>query len=647
MSSNVNDWYGNFLSRRVVPLRRDLPPNAITEGYAVVIRKLRLTKDLFFHCPHLDDAVHLVIEVVETTQDQSQAITVAWGLIAITGYGETILDYTRVPAAFDLQRIKLYPGSPKVLTFSAKSYNESTASGSLECSLYSHARLIDAVDYFPDFCIIGNRDDIPGLLLSETGPQLADPVPMSQVSSTLDEISLSFGPHAERIENLILDDINADRLYRENHAPAVKIDPMQVVERRLRYFPVSLIGGPRPNPEESLCFRNLLHLYRRDDSIFTESAPKITIQFNFALDDTVSGTFVAQLEQITVWTNLQRHYGSLSRSTTQLGDSLRETPAPTRKEIPDVVAVDREAEKPSRRQESRKEDSDAALTDQEEPLPPIITKKPTPITTPILHQKIDRVIEQESPRQNLPVSYALPLKEARNRPPDDLITFRISNVPRSVYAALSNVQFPGIFDREGDPPVLVDVTSTTLPSRAIEINDGLNTNEIIVQFMAFKCLNKYEVPPIRKVFFTLQFYRFQQVTTEELAKFLVDRQRQTEDDRDEFINYLSANSLCIESWDAESLIYLGASYVPLQSLLRCGKEAVQCTVQCPVVFSALPGQPARVVAHLYVRLANIGHPSSNQIEWAFDVKQAERFVRDHQAVQFLTWPLLPEPPLKV
>ncbi|KAK6045934.1 hypothetical protein COOONC_16561 [Cooperia oncophora] len=242
---------------------------------------------------------------------------------------------------------------------------------------------------------------------------------------------------------------------------------------------VSLIGGPRPNPEECLCFRNLLHLYRRDDSIFTESAPKITIQFNFALDDT-------------------RQYGSLSRSTTQLGDSLHETPAPTRKEIADVVPADRvdgETERSSQRKESRKEarreDSDTALTDQEEVLPPIIKKKPTPITTPILHQKIDRVIEQESPRQNLPISYALPLKEAR-----------VSNVPRSVYAALSNVQFPGIFDREGDPPVMVDVTSTTLPSRAVEINDGLNTNEIIVQFMAFKRLNKHEVPPIRKLFFT-------------------------------------------------------------------------------------------------------------------------------------------------
>uniref|UniRef100_A0A0N4VZT5 NFIX n=1 Tax=Haemonchus placei TaxID=6290 RepID=A0A0N4VZT5_HAEPC len=118
---------------------------------------------------------------------------------------------------------------------------------------------------------------------------------------------------------------------------------------------VSLIGGPRPNPEESLCFRNLLHLYRRDDSIFTESAPKITIQFNFSLDET-------------------RHYGSLSRSTTQLGDSLRDTPAPTRKEVVDVITTDRETERSLRRQEQRQEDSDTAPSEQEETLPPILVK---------------------------------------------------------------------------------------------------------------------------------------------------------------------------------------------------------------------------------------------------------------------------------
>ncbi|KHJ85237.1 hypothetical protein OESDEN_15041, partial [Oesophagostomum dentatum] len=453
-------------------------------------------KDLFFHCPHLDDSVQLILEIVEcplNRRAESQAVTIAWGVQAIGGYGETILDYSRVPAGFDLQRIKLYPGSPKVLTFSSKSYHESTVSGTLECSLYSHSLLSDAVDYFPDFCIIGNRYDIPG-------PQLAAPSPMPHIPSSLDEISLSFGPHAERIEKLILDDINADRLYRENYAPSAKGDPMQVLERRLRigvhnsftflFEPlvvhlssldeqlrgthslrrkgrpisrsssdvrsemnslfvrsrvslpkmadddrlvvvfaldyllglrsndksilysqsvivcwgawqpfsnrsqlqlnghiqasVSLIGGPRPNPEESLCFKNLLHLYRRDDSIFTESAPKITIQFNFLLEDT-------------------RSFDSLSRSTIP-------TPAP-RREVIDVQDTSKDKPPSPKKEILKREESD--LNDHEELLPPITVKKPTRIATPKMLQRIDSVIEQESPRQNLPVSYVLPVKEAR------------------------------------------------------------------------------------------------------------------------------------------------------------------------------------------------------------------------------------------
>ncbi|VDM82879.1 unnamed protein product [Strongylus vulgaris] len=333
-------------------------------------------------------------------------------------------------------------------------------------------------------------------------PQLAAPAQMPHVLSSLDEISLSFGPHAERIEKLILDDINADRLYRENHPLSAKGEPMQVLERRLRigvhnsftflFEPlvvhlssldehlrgshslrrkgrpmsrsssdirhasemnslfvrsrvslpkiadddrlvivfaldyllglrssdksvihsqsvivcwgawqpfsnrpqlhlngriqasVSLIGGPRPNPEESLCFKNLLHLYRRDDSIFTESAPKITIQFNFILEDT-------------------RFYDSLSRSTIP-------TPAPRR----EILDDDTSKETPKKvRDSKRDEEPGPEPIEDEEMLPPIITKKPTKITAPKLIQKIDSIIEQESPRQNLPLHYILPVKEAR------------------------------------------------------------------------------------------------------------------------------------------------------------------------------------------------------------------------------------------
>ncbi|EPB68208.1 hypothetical protein ANCCEY_12704 [Ancylostoma ceylanicum] len=586
MTSRVNDWYGHFLTRRVVPLRREVPANAVTEGYALVVRKLRLTK-----LSH-NATYHVSCYFFDSKTSQ----------------------FFGCP----------YQSAEKEPEHNECNMNDSTASGTLECSLYSHSLIVDAVDYFPDFCIIGNRYEVPGLLPNESGPQLAAPAQMPHVLSSLDELALSFGPHAERIEKLVLDDLNADRLYRENYAPSAKGAPMQVLERRLRigvhnsftflFEPlvvhlssldeqlrgshslrrkgrpmsrsssdirqvvmskdlvlvasmsemnslfvrsrvslpkmadddrlvivfaldyllglrshdksilysqsviicwgawqpfsnrsqlqmngrvqasVSLIGGPRPNPEESLCFKNLLHLYRRDDSIFTESAPKITIQFNFVLEDT-------------------RSYDSLSRSTIP-------TPAPRRETI-DSEDADKERTSSPKKPELKRDESEA--TDNEDLLPPIFTKKPTPVTTPKLHQKIDSIIEQESPRQNLPVSYVLPVKEAR-------LLLSDSN---------STSNDPNVFKR-------------------------LNANgeEVVESGSGF------------------------------MIKFLVDRQRQTENDRDEFITYLCSNSLCVEAWDAESLMLLGASYIPLQSLLRNGKEAVQCTVQCPVVFSALPGMLA-------------------------------------------------------
>ncbi|VDM85985.1 unnamed protein product, partial [Strongylus vulgaris] len=128
------------------------------------------------------------------------------------------------------------------------------------------------------------------------------------------------------------------------------------------------------------------------------------------------------------------------------------TPAPRR----EILDDDTSKETPKKvRDSKRDEEPGPEPIEDEEMLPPIITKKPTKITAPKLIQKIDSIIEQESPRQNLPLHYILPVKEAR-----------VTNVPRSTYAFLANVKFPGIFDRGGDPPTLVDVSAGTLPNRA-------------------------------------------------------------------------------------------------------------------------------------------------------------------------------------
>uniref|UniRef100_A0A0K0D0B0 Cadherin domain-containing protein n=1 Tax=Angiostrongylus cantonensis TaxID=6313 RepID=A0A0K0D0B0_ANGCA len=147
---------------------------------------------------------------------------------------------------------------------------------------------------------------------------------------------------------------------------------------------VSLIGGPRPNPEESMCFKNLLHLFRRDDSIFTESAPKITIQFNFILDN---------VEDENLY-----------------GNHVDEEP---------LIRVH------------------------------MVDAAPT-------------YINKRSEGHRILLGPLMPR----------YLMFRL---------------FPAIRDRDGNLPMLVDINTTaTLSSRTVEINDGLGTNEVIVQFMAMK-----------------------------------------------------------------------------------------------------------------------------------------------------------------
>lgn len=105
----------------------------------------------------------------------------------------------------------------------------------------------------------------------------------------------------------------------------------------------------------------------------------------------------------------------------------------------------------------------------------------------------------------------------------------MTNISRSVYASLAKAPFAQILDRHGEAPPQVDVSGTySTIDLNVEIHDRLNTNEIVLQFLAFKwyslqfttpytyCrLNKPETVSPTKLFFTTQFYRFPMMTTEE------------------------------------------------------------------------------------------------------------------------------------
>uniref|UniRef100_A0A1I7X3A2 NPHP4 C2-like domain-containing protein n=1 Tax=Heterorhabditis bacteriophora TaxID=37862 RepID=A0A1I7X3A2_HETBA len=347
---------------------------------------------------------------------------------------------------------------------------------------------------------------------------------------------------------------------------------------------VSLIGGPRPNPEESLCYKNLLHLYRRDDSVFTESTPKMTIQFSFNIDDPVrQNNFLNNIK-------FKRHLDSISgrimptyeHDTSTFNQDLTET-------------IEKCHELKEQFKITKQETEINQGTNREEKLPPILIKKKIGISSNEIHQSIERAIIQESPRDNVLATFEFPWKETK-----------ITNLPRSVYSTLSNAK------------AFVRIPNNIINFNVLLLVDGNNSSE----------------PSILKRLDS----NGKEVTDQGvglMAKFLIDRQSSRNTNGDEFLSFLQWNSIAIEVWDAESLIHLGTSYIPLkankhfhftkinriylfQHLIRGGLEAVQCTVQSPIVSTSLPGE-CKTISLLYLRIANIGHPSSNQIGQLFSL----------------------------
>ena len=73
---------------------------------------------------------------------------------------------------------------------------------------------------------------------------------------------------------------------------------------------------------------------------------------------------------------------------------------------------------------------------------------------------------------------------------------------------LHSVEYPKITDPQGNPPFQVDVQEKVVYDLSREVRDHLHANEINIQLLALSGCNH------RTVFFTFQFYRFPQTTSE-------------------------------------------------------------------------------------------------------------------------------------
>ncbi|XP_019367155.1 PREDICTED: nephrocystin-4 isoform X1 [Gavialis gangeticus] len=236
---------------------------------------------------------------------------------------------------------------------------------------------------------------------------------------------------------------------------------------------------------------------------------------------------------------------------------------------------------------------------------------------------------------------------------------------RASLARLHAAGFPEILDCNKEPAEVLDPAAPVNFDPQREEADFLQSNEIVLQFLAFSRTPQAgtEVTWPKTVYFTFQFYRFSQVTTPRLQlvkmdladstssapssyilvpinkegmldsgtsglqlNYLVDPAFLKAGEQRWFLRYLANHTLQIDIWDGDSLLLIGSVAVRLKHLLRQGRTAVQVHHELEVISteyeqdttvmsgdvlrhgSVKPiGVHAVVKGRLHLCLANVGH----------------------------------------
>ncbi|KAF7255332.1 hypothetical protein EG68_08220 [Paragonimus skrjabini miyazakii] len=238
-----------------------------------------------------------------------------------------------------------------------------------------------------------------------------------------------------------------------------------------------------------------------------------------------------------------------------------------------------------------------------------------------------------------------------------------TGLSRAAYARLYSAGVPEIKADNGEPAQIVspqeDVDPVKIFSYKKEAVDGLCVNEIVLQFLAYSTVqtspNNVQAP--EEIYFTFQFYRFPQITTEKVkcgkelndypdmeglhcrmlerittvenetvsktsggllcyqVVFTLDPNFLRPGEYEQFFNYLLHNNLHLDVWDARSHLLLGTTAVELKYLCRQGRAAVQVTYSLDVMRDLQPTdnfdlQPTEgLQGRLHLRMTNVGRRS--------------------------------------
>uniref|UniRef100_A0A2K5ZJM4 Nephrocystin 4 n=1 Tax=Mandrillus leucophaeus TaxID=9568 RepID=A0A2K5ZJM4_MANLE len=236
---------------------------------------------------------------------------------------------------------------------------------------------------------------------------------------------------------------------------------------------------------------------------------------------------------------------------------------------------------------------------------------------------------------------------------------------RASMVLLQSSGFPEILDANKQPAEAINPTDPVTFNLQKEESDCLQSNEMVLQFLAFSRVAQdcRGTSWPKTVYFTFQFYRFPPATTPRLQLVQLDEAGQpgsgalthilvpvsrdgTFDagspgfqlrymvgpgflkpgERRCFAHYLAVQTLQIDVWDGDSLLLIGSAAVQMKHLLRQGRPAVQASHELEVVATEYEqdtmvvsgdvlgfgrvkpiGVHSVVKGRLHLTLANVGH----------------------------------------
>ncbi|XP_063487995.1 nephrocystin-4 isoform X14 [Symphalangus syndactylus] len=242
---------------------------------------------------------------------------------------------------------------------------------------------------------------------------------------------------------------------------------------------------------------------------------------------------------------------------------------------------------------------------------------------------------------------------------------------RASMVLLQSSGFPEILDANKQPAEAVSPTDPVMFNPQKEESDCLQSNEMVLQFLAFSRVAQdcRGTSWPKTVYFTFQFYRFPPTTTPRLQLVQLDEAGQPSSgalthilvpvsrdgtfdagspgfqlrymvgpgflkpgERRCFARYLAVQTLQIDVWDGDSLLLIGSAAVQMKHLLRQGRPAVQASHELEVVATEYEqdnmvvsgdmlgfgrikpiGVHSVVKGRLHLTLANVGHPCEQKV----------------------------------